>query len=154
MRIALATPPTSTMYGVGGFADTLTHTDYDPWQHADMIGARIISNMTLPAGMVAAYSHDMHVIFFRAGLPEDVERCGIAHELVHFEYRDKGGHCGRAETRAERISTLRLIRPSHIASTGIDHSDLPALAREINVTQNVMRLYARMARNGTLPRSY
>lgn len=152
MLIALANPPTLAMYGVGGFFDTANYTDYDPWEHAEAVNARIVSNMTLPDGIYAAYSSEMHVIFFRAGLPDDVERCAIAHELVHFEHRDKGGHCGRAEARAERVSALRLIRPSRIAASGIDHCDLSALARELNVTENTMRLYARMARNGTLPR--
>lgn len=148
----LANPPTLAMdmYGVGGFADSPSARDYDPWVHADQLGARIVSNMTLPDGMVAAYSHEMHLIFFRAGLPADVERCAIAHELVHFEHRDQGTG-PREEARADRTATLRLIRPSRLRDLALDSSDLAGIALELCVTENTMRLYARMARSGSLP---
>lgn len=151
MLIALDRPPATDLYGVGGFQDTSRQRDYCPWEHAELIGAPIVSNMTLPSGTYAAYSHQMHMIFYRADLAEDAERCAIAHELVHFENRDKG-KSAREEARANRISTLRLIRPSRLQQIHVDHSDLPALARELIVTEKVMRLYASMARNGSLPR--
>lgn len=155
MLQALANAPNSTayMYGVHDFYDGACAASYDPWVHADMLGARIVSNMTLPHDIVAAYSHEMHLIFFRAGLPEDVERCAIAHELVHFEHRDTGT-TEFEETRADRISTMRLIRPSDMEEIGEHTGDLAEIARELRVTEKVMRLYARMARNGTLPRRY
>lgn len=148
----LANPPTKSgnMYGIGGYNDAPDIADYDPWKHAEELGAQIVSNITLPSGIVAAYSHQLHMIFFQAGLPEDVELCAIAHELVHWEYRDKGKST-REEARANRISTLRLVRPSRIEELALKHNDLAGIARELNVTEHTMRLYARMARNGTLP---
>lgn len=150
MTLALPEPATM-MYGVGSFYDSPCAADYDPWEHADALGARIVSNMTLPQDVVAAYSHQMHMIFFRANLPEDVERCAIAHELVHFENRDKG-KSPKEEARADRVSTLRLIRPCRLEASCHDTHDLAECARELRVTEKVMRLYARMARNGNLPR--
>lgn len=149
----LAIPPTmpGVMYGLDGFTDTPDLPDYDPWTHAELLGAQIVSNITLPTNVVAAYSHQMHMIFFQAGLPEDVELCAIAHELVHWENRDKG-KSPREEARANRLSTLRLVRPSRIADLALDHSDLAGIARGLTVTEETMRLYSRMARNGTLPK--
>lgn len=147
MLIALATPPDTDMYGVCGFHDAAHLADYDPWEHAELLEAPIVSNMTLPRDIVAAYSHQMHTIFFQPGLPEDVERCAIAHELVHFENRDRG-KSAREEARANRISTMRLVRPSRIAELHLDHGDLRGIARGLTVTEDVMRLYARMTRNG------
>lgn len=138
------------MYGVSGFQDSPYVVDYDPWEHAEMLEAPIVSNMTLPRDIAAAYSHQMHTIFFQPGLPEDVERCAIAHELVHFEHRDRG-KTPREEARADRISTWRLVRPSRIKELHLDHNDLPGIARGLTVTEDMMRLYARMNRNGMRP---
>lgn len=155
MISALANPPDSSttgyMYGVDSFYDGPCSSRYDAWQHAERLGAEIVSNITLPREVVAAYSHQLHLIFFQPGLPEDVERCAIAHELVHFEYMDKG-KSKMEEDRADRISTLRLIRPSDVYDAALDTDDLAEIAQELGVTEKVMRLYARMARNGTLPR--
>lgn len=135
------------MYGVRGFEDAPHVADYDPWEHAALLGAPLKSNTTLPSGIVAAYSHELHAIFFQPGLPEDVERCAIAHELVHFENCDRG-KSAREEARANRVSTLRMVRPSRIAELHLDHGDLRGIARGLTVTEDVMRLYARMRRNG------
>lgn len=152
MPQALANSPnTGYTYGVDSFYDGPCARSYDPWEHADQLGVPVISNMTLPDEVVAAYSRQMNVIFFRAGLPEDVERCAIAHEIVHFENHDEG-HSKYQEDRADRTSTLRLIRPSDFDDGGEDVKDLAEIARELRVTEKVMRLYASMARNGTLPR--
>lgn len=138
------------MYGLNGFRDKPELPDYCPWEHAEILGATIVSNRTLPDHTPAAYSNELRMIFYRADLPEDVERCAIAHELVHWEYRDRG-KSPREEARADRLSTLRLIRPSLLAELPLEHNDLAGLARELDVTENTMRRYANMARNGTLP---
>lgn len=154
MLSALTIPPEDAspgyMYGVDSFYDGPCSGGYDPWLHAELLNAEIVSNITLPRDVVAAYSHQLHLIFFQPGLPEDVERCAIAHELVHFEYRDKGKSKAE-EDRADRISTLRLIRPSDIYDAALETDDLAEIALDLKVTEKVMRLYARMARNGTLP---
>lgn len=142
---------TAYMFGVNDYYDGPCASDYDPWEHAEMIGARIVANPTLPGPMVAAYSHRRHVIFVRPSMPHAVERCAVAHEIVHWEHRDIGT-TNSQEDRANRISTLRLIRPSRLAQVAETTPDLGMMALELQVTEKVMRLYARMARNGTLPR--
>lgn len=150
LRALSAANPSVYMYGVDGFFDGPYVISYDPWAHAEQLGAEIVSNRTLPRDVVASYSHQLHLIFFRPDLPVDVERCAIAHELVHFEHRDIG-KSQVEEDRADRISTLRLIRHSEVERLAAVTNDLAEMARELRVTEKTMRLYARMARNGTLP---
>lgn len=138
------------MFGVGSFYDGACWRDYDPWVHAEMLNAPVVANATLPGQMVAAYSRRRGLIFVRPNLPYSVERCAIAHELVHWEYQDVGT-TNSQEDRANRISTLRLIRPSLLEMAAATTTDIGMMAIELQVTEKVMRLYARMARNGTLP---
>lgn len=138
------------MFGIDSFHDGVCAIDYDPWLHAEMLDAKVVCNSTLPGVMVAAYSARRHVIFVRPNMPTAVERCALAHELVHFEHRDRGT-TNSQEDRANRISTLRLIRPRRLRECARSSEDIGAMAIELGVTEKVMRLYARMARNGTLP---
>lgn len=141
---------TSYMFGVSSFYDGPCASDYDPWAHAEMLGAPVVANATLPGVMVAAYSAKRHAIFVRPNIPFAVERCGLGHELVHFEHRDRGT-TNTQEDRANRTSTLRLIRPSRLRRAASMTDDIAEMAIELAVTEKVMRLYVRMARNGTLP---
>lgn len=138
------------MYGLESFEDAPALADYNPWEHADLLGAPVVTNPTIPGRMVAAYSARRHVIFLRPNTPYAVERCALAHELVHFEHRDRGT-TNSQEDRADRISTLRLIRPRRLMEAAQLSEDIGAMAIELCVTEKVMRLYARMVRNGTLP---
>lgn len=140
-----------TMFGVTSFYDSACTPDYDPWEHAEMLGAQVVANPTLPGTMVAAYSHRHHVIFIRPNRAFAVERCAVAHELVHWEYRDVGT-TNSQEDRANRISALRLIRPRRLEEVAAVTNDIGVMAIELQVTEKVMRIYARMARNGTLPK--
>ncbi|KHK96361.1 hypothetical protein LK09_15345 [Microbacterium mangrovi] len=147
--VGLAEIATARMFGVDA-ADTPDARDYDPWEHADLLGARIVANPTLPGSMVAAYSHRRRVIFVRPNLQGAVERCAVAHELVHWEHGDVGTTRWQ-ERRADRISTLRLIRPRRLEEAASVTSDPGVMALDLQVTERVMRLYARMARDGILP---
>jgi hypothetical protein len=140
------------MFGVDSVDDAPDVRDYDPWEHADMLGATIVANPTLPAPLVAAYSDRRRVIFIRPNMPQAVERCAVAHELVHWEHRDVGTS-PRQEQRADRISTLRLIRPRRLEEAASATSDIGVIALDLQVTEKVMRLYARMARDGILPKT-
>jgi len=144
---------TGYMYGVHDFYDGPCAADYDPYVHAEQIGARLVSNMTLPNDTPAAYSHQLDLIFFRADLLNDEERCALTHEIVHFEHKDDG-KLKSQEERADRITALRLIRPSRLEEVMEHCGDFVEAARELRVTEYTMRLYLRMARNGTLPSRY
>lgn len=141
----------ASMFGVDSVDDAPDVRDYDPWAHAEILGAKIVANPTLPRPMVAAYSHRRRVIFVRPNVPQAVERCAVAHELVHWEHGDIGTTL-RQEERADRVSTLRLIRPRRLEEAAAATSDIGVMALELQVTEKVMRRYARMARDGILPR--
>lgn len=142
--------PQTRMFGVASFEDTPYWRDYDPYEHAESLGAPVVFNSTLPHPLVAAYSRRRGAIFVRPGLIHAVERCAVAHELVHWEYGDVGT-TRTQEDRADRISTRRLVRSSRLRQAARTTPDLGMIALELQVTEKVMRLYARMVRNGTLP---
>src|SRR3546814_2691927 len=83
-----------------------------------MLGAPIVANPTLPGPMVAAYSRRRGVIFVRPNQPHAVERCAVAHELVHWEYKDVGTTNARSEehtsetpvTNAQLVCRLLLVK--------------------------------------------
>lgn len=138
------------MYGVDSFYDGPCASSYDPYAHAELLEAKLVSNMSLPPDKPAAYSHELNVIFFRADLLEDEERCAIAHEIVHFEHKDVGTTRFQ-EDRAERISTLRMIRPSKLSEALGFSDDYEEAARELQVTQKTMLTYLDLASKGLLP---
>ncbi len=55
----------AVMFGVESFYDGACWRDYDPWAHAEMLGAPVVANSTLPGQMVAAYSRRRGLIFVR-----------------------------------------------------------------------------------------
>ena len=150
LQTLTAEATTGYMYGIDSFYDGQCASDYDPYVHAELLGAKLVSNMSLPHDRPAAYSHELNVIFFRADLLEDEERCAIAHELVHFEYKDVGT-TRLQEDRAERISTLRMIRPSRLSEALEYSNDYEEAAREIRVTEKMMLTYLDLASRGLLP---
>ncbi|MDN3309597.1 ImmA/IrrE family metallo-endopeptidase [Microbacterium oryzae] len=141
---------TAYMYGVGNFEDGICAADYDPWVHAEQLDLPIIFRDLPDADMVAAYSHEHRAIFVRTGLHGATERCSIAHEIVHFERNDVG-EVKAQEDRADRISARRLIRPSRVRRVAsMTGNDPAAIALELNVTEQVMRTWLRMVRQGVI----
>lgn len=116
---------------------------YDPWQHAEQLGVPVVTNATMPeGGMVACYSRERDAIFLRPGLRHDVEKCALAHEIVHFEHGDIG-FSPRQEERADRIAAGRLIHPSRLVAAATTTSDPGRIALELGVTEHILRSYAR-----------
>lgn len=150
LQTLIAEASTGYMYGVDSFYDGPCASSYDPYAHAELLEAKLVSNMSLPPDKPAAYSHELNVIFFRADLLEDEERCAIAHEIVHFEHKDVGTTRFQ-EDRAERISTLRMIRPSKLSEALGFSDDYEEAARELQVTQKTMLTYLDLASKGLLP---
>lgn len=141
---------TGYMYGVGHFVDGACARDYDPWEHAEMLDLPIVFRDDLPEpDMVAGYSHGHQAVFVRTGLHSAVERCAIAHEIVHFEHGDIGTD-DLQEERADRIAARRLIRPLRLEELG--ETDPAVVALELNVTEKIMRVYMRMIRQGRIRR--
>lgn len=145
--------PTATarpMYGVIDLNDGVDARDYDPWEHAALLGLPIVFRHDLPSGMVACYAHEHGAVFVRPGLHGAVERCAIAHEIVHFEHGDIGADPAQEE-RADRIAAQRLVRPFRLAELSGITEDPAVVALELHITEKVMRTYLRLARQGALP---
>lgn len=134
---------TGYMFGVERFDDGPCAMDYDPWEHAEKIGLPLITRADLPtAQMVACYSSKRKAVFVRPGLSHAVERCAIAHEIVHHEYADIGTTRAQ-EDRADRIAARRLIRPTRMIEAGQTADDPGRIALELNVTERIMRTFMR-----------
>lgn len=131
------------MFGVGGVDDGPEVRDYDPWEHAASLGLPVIVRRDLPPGMVACYSHDHRAVFVRPGLHGAVERCAIAHEIVHFEHGDVGTSALQEE-RADRIASQRLIRPRRLEELAAVTEDPAVVALELHVTEKVMGVHLRL----------
>lgn len=143
---------TAFMYGVNHFEDGPCAFDYDPWVHAEILDLPVVFRDDLPdPAMVACYSAEHEAIFVRTNLHADVERCAIAHEIVHFEYNDIGTDDFQEE-RADRIAARRLIRPRRIEELSAFTEDPAAVALELHVTEKIMRVFMRMIRQGRIAR--
>lgn len=141
---------TAYMFGVGHFQDGPCARDYDPWEHAEILDLPVVFRDDLPdPEMVACYSEEHGAVFVRTNLHNAVERCAIAHEIVHFEYGDVGTN-DLQEERADRIAARRLIRPGRLEE--LAESDPAVVALELNVTEKTMRTYMRMVRQGRIRR--
>lgn len=137
------TMPGSTgyMFGVTRFDDGPCAVDYDPWAHAELLGLPLITRADLPDDrMVACYSSERKAVFVRPGLSLAVERCAIAHEIVHHEYADIGTTRAQ-EDRADRIAARRLVRPSRMLEASQTADDPGRIALELNVTERIMRTF-------------
>jgi hypothetical protein len=134
------------MFGADGFIDSPCWRDYDPWDHAESVGAAVVYREELPRPeMVACYSSRYDAIFIRSDAQGVIERCALTHELVHFEHKDVGT-TKIQEDRADRLTAMRLIRPSRVEQIASD--DPGEIGLELRVTEKVMRTYARMVRHG------
>ncbi|UAJ78363.1 ImmA/IrrE family metallo-endopeptidase [Leifsonia sp. ZF2019] len=132
---------TSYMYGVDSYLDGVCAMDYDPWVHAEDLGVPVIFRPDLPTPkMVACYSRRKQAIFVRPNQHFIVERCAIAHEIVHFE-NDDVGTTRTQEDRANRIAARRLIRASRIAELYGITDDPDRIALHLEVTERMLRVY-------------
>lgn len=142
MTIPQTFTPWDLMFGIHAGDDTAT-IDYDPWVHADMLDVPVVTNDSISnPRMVACYSARHDAIFVRSGLHGAIERCAVAHEIVHFEYRDVGTTPSQ-ERRADRIAASRLIRPSKVKEILAVYSDVSEVALQLDVTERIMRTWTR-----------
>ncbi|OJX72801.1 ImmA/IrrE family metallo-endopeptidase [Leifsonia sp. 71-9] len=134
---------TSYMFGLHSFYDGPCAMDYDPAVHAEDLGIPVIYRSDLPEpDMVAGFSLRFQAIFMLPNLHSAVERCALAHEIVHWERQDEHDTQG-ADDRADRIAARRLIRPSRIREAAEAGNDYGRIALELNVTEKIMELFVR-----------
>lgn len=137
------------MFGIDGSSDSACVADYDPWTHAEILDLPIVFRDDLPDDAVAAFSSAHQAIFVRPNLHAAVERCALAHEIVHFEHNDVGTD-DLQEERADRIAAQRLIRPSRLEQFHGITDDPAVVALELSVTEKIMRTWMRLHRAGLI----
>jgi hypothetical protein len=131
------------MFGRDSYYDGPCARSYDPWEHATDLGLRIVYRNDLPdPDMVACYSEMHRAIFARPDLHRAVERCAIAHEIVHHENADVGQDRTQ-ERRADRIAARRLIKPSQVYDLAELTDDAAKVALDLEVTEHIMTVFLR-----------
>jgi len=129
------------MFGVDSFVDEPASIDYEPFAHARRLGVEVAYSPLLPLDtMVAAYSRRRGTIYIRPGLAPTIERCAVAHEIVHHERGDVGAVPAQ-ERRADRIAARRLVRPSRVLDELRTTPDPGAVALRLGVTERIMRAW-------------
>lgn len=119
----------------------LCHKHYDPAHHAEQLGLTIIYRDDVPGDdVVACYSEKHQTIFLRTNLSTTVERCAIAHEIVHYEFADVG-HTREQEDRADRMAARRLIDPEQFMTATAVSNYVSDIAQTLAVTVRIMRAY-------------
>ncbi|MEO5920457.1 MAG: ImmA/IrrE family metallo-endopeptidase [Pseudolysinimonas sp.] len=138
-----STTTTAYMFGRDSYYDGPCARVYDPWEHAAGVGVPIVYRTDLPdPEMVACYSELHRAIFVRPNLHQAVERCAVAHELVHWENGDVGQNVAQ-ERRADRIAARRLVMPRQVARLADETNDLGRMALTIEVTEHIMAVFMR-----------
>lgn len=117
-------------------------TPYDPHTHAAALRLRVDYGDPGP-GRNGLYTQGR--IILRPGLTRRVERCVLAHEIVHAEYDDRPTpdpvwHAKR-EHRADRIAAHRLIHPNDLAQASRTTTDPGRLALDLDVTAWILQAY-------------
>jgi hypothetical protein len=133
---------TSYMFGRDSFYDGYCARAYDPYEHARDLGLPIVYRGDLDDDMDACYSEEHQAIFVRPNLAISVERCAIAHEIVHHEHADVGED-REHERRADRIAARRLVRPSAVYELAEVTEDPARMALSLDVTEHIMEVFLR-----------
>lgn len=122
---------------------------YDPWADADhRPDLNYLLDDDLPRGD-GWWLPWMRLIVIRRSLPAVVQRCVMAHELVHVDYGDvQVVHLGpdgprlsrRQESAADREAARRLLQLRELAAAMLAHPANPrAVAHELDVTVEVLQ---------------
>lgn len=91
---------------------------------------------------MACYAKNLPAIFVRANLVFTVERCAIAHEIVHHQFNDPGNRSIEAsELRADRIAASRLISQQKFLELQAQELSFSQIALELQVTARIMSVY-------------
>ena len=132
---------TAYMFGRESYYDGPCAYAYDPHEHAKSLGLPIIYRNDLPDDdMDACYSELHRAIFARPNLHSAVERCAIAHEIVHYENADEGQNRAQ-ERRADRVAARRLIMPSALEEIAETTDDIGRMALVLDVTPHIMGVF-------------
>lgn len=119
---------------------------YDPYAHAEGLGVTVVWGDPGP-GLVGLYDHGHRRIVLRDGLTRRVERCVLAHEILHHEHGDELTRdpmwAARREERCDRVAASRLIRWEDYLAAAVATDDPGALCLELDVTAWILSAYHR-----------
>lgn len=118
----------------------LNHTPYDPHIDAENKGIRIIYKDpgANRLGLYVGTIHGAPIILLKPGMSARIERCVLAHEIVHAEHDDQPTYDlvwhAKRENRCDRIAAQRLIDPKKLQQVVAQYDDPGQWASELDVT--------------------
>lgn len=116
----------------------MRHEHYDPYEHADRLGIRIIyRRLTTGNGL---WLPDLGTIFLQRGLRRVHERSVLAHELGHFAYGHRTS-TPRNERQADRFAARHLVDPDLLEDVQHDSGDPNVWANEVGVTLDLLETW-------------
>ncbi|WP_025132758.1 hypothetical protein [Leucobacter sp. PH1c] len=111
---------------------------YDPVELLDRMKTRIVvHSIELPAIWVP----ERNMVIRDRNLRPDLIRPVLAHECVHVEHSDPGGHHPRNEARANLHSALRITNPGEWDKLTACHSDYDRICIELGITRSQFLAY-------------
>jgi Zn-dependent peptidase ImmA (M78 family) len=115
----------------------LAPTKYDPYDHADRLGLRVIHHEIAPGENGRWYQHSRLVVL-RPGMPASFERCVLAHEIGHAHY-DHTSSTRQTEVAADLFAARRLMpRPRALFALADAYGE-DSLCRAFGVTPRIFR---------------
>lgn len=118
----------------------LNHTPYDPHIDAEIKGIHITYKDpgANRLGLYIGTINGTPFIMLKPGMSARVERCVLAHEIIHAEHDDQPT-CDpvwnvKRENRCDRIAAQRLIDPKKLQQVVAQYDDPGQWANELDVT--------------------
>ena len=120
---------------------TVTGVSFSSLQRqAESLGV-VVRTVPLPKGICGAYFKEYKTIVLDSTLQPHQVRCTLCHELIHAEYEDASPNAYE-ERRTRKIAASRLISlDDYIEVENIYEGNLLLMARELNVTRQVLEDY-------------
>lgn len=113
----------------------------DLLDEAEAMGVTVAERPLAP-GACGYYYEPSRLIIIDETMPEYMQCCTLAHELVHAKYHDQGHGDAKAERRARRETCLRMIDLSdYVAAESVYGGDPFLLAQALNRTVQVVQDY-------------
>jgi len=108
---------------------------YDPWEHADAIGVRVITRQLRFANEL--WLPDYRLIVLKSSMRPAHQRNALAHGVAHavLGHRDDRP---KHERQADRYAAWHLIDPRELEELGAWARDPGQLASELGVTRRLL----------------
>lgn len=117
---------------------------YDPLEHLDQMGVRLIKHTLTQHD--AIWIPERRIVLLDRKLSVEHVRPVLAHECVHVEHGDPGGHHPKNEFRANLQSALRLINPTEWDTLSNTLDDYDRICLELGITRAQFLAYCKRVR--------